>query len=60
MSIFVNRYDIIARFNGGANAGHTLVVEGKKHAFHLLPCMHQYIFVHIYIMYVAHPSGGLQ
>jgi adenylosuccinate synthase len=26
------------RFNGGANAGHTLVVDGHKYAFHLLPC----------------------
>ncbi|KAH9256851.1 adenylosuccinate synthase [Batrachochytrium salamandrivorans] len=31
-------FDIVARFNGGNNAGHTLVVNGKKHAFHLLPC----------------------
>jgi adenylosuccinate synthase len=31
-------FDIVARFNGGNNAGHTLVVEGKKYAFHLLPC----------------------
>lgn len=30
--------DIVARFNGGANAGHTLVVNNKKFAFHLLPC----------------------
>lgn len=29
---------ICARFNGGANAGHTLVVDGHKYAFHLLPC----------------------
>ena len=31
-------YDIIARFNGGNNAGHTLVINGKRYAFHLLPC----------------------
>lgn len=31
-------HDIVARFNGGANAGHTVVVQGKKFAFHLLPC----------------------
>jgi adenylosuccinate synthase len=31
-------YDLVARFNGGANAGHTVVVNGKKYAFHLLPC----------------------
>ena len=30
--------DIVARFNGGANAGHTLEVDGTKYAFHLLPC----------------------
>jgi adenylosuccinate synthase len=34
----VYRYELIGRFNGGANAGHTLVVGGKKFAFHLLPC----------------------
>jgi len=31
------KYDICARFNGGANAGHTIVVNGKKYALHLLP-----------------------
>ena len=29
---------VCARFNGGSNAGHTLVIDGKKYAFHLLPC----------------------
>jgi len=24
------RYDIVARFQGGANAGHTLVIDGVK------------------------------
>lgn len=28
----------MARFNGGANAGHTLKVHGKKYAMHLIPC----------------------
>ena len=27
----------IVRYQGGANAGHTVVVEGKKHVFHLIP-----------------------
>ncbi|MAE70970.1 MAG: adenylosuccinate synthase [Gemmatimonadetes bacterium] len=31
------RADIIARFQGGANAGHTVVVEGRKFVFHLVP-----------------------
>ncbi len=29
--------DYIVRFQGGNNAGHTLVVEGKKFIFHLIP-----------------------
>ena len=29
--------DFIVRFQGGNNAGHTLVVNGKKHIFHLIP-----------------------
>lgn len=36
--ILAGKYDIVARFNGGANAGHTIVVDQKKYAFHLLPC----------------------
>ncbi len=29
--------DFAVRFNGGNNAGHTIVVNGKKYAFHLIP-----------------------
>ena len=36
--VLAKNYDIVARFNGGDNAGHTVVVEGKKFAFHLVPC----------------------
>jgi len=38
VDLLAGRADVVARFNGGANAGHTLVVDGKKYAFHLLPC----------------------
>lgn len=31
------QFDIVARAAGGANAGHTIVVDGIKYAFHLLP-----------------------
>ena len=31
------KYDICARVAGGSNAGHTIIVEGKKYAFHLVP-----------------------
>lgn len=30
-------YDIVARFNGGANAGHTIVKNGQKVALHQVP-----------------------
>ena len=30
-------YDVIARFQGGANAGHTLKIEGKTYVLHLIP-----------------------
>ena len=29
--------DIIVRYQGGANAGHTLHINGKKHILHLIP-----------------------
>jgi len=31
------QFDLCIRFNGGSNAGHTIVAEGHKYAFHLLP-----------------------
>jgi len=30
-------YDIIARFQGGPNAGHTLEFDGRKHVLHSIP-----------------------
>lgn len=29
--------DIVVRYQGGANAGHTVNVDGKKYVFHLIP-----------------------
>ena len=34
---FAPRYDMIARFQGGPNAGHTLYVNGKKIVLHQIP-----------------------
>ena len=31
------RTDVVVKFNGGNNAGHTVVIEGEKYALHLLP-----------------------
>jgi len=38
VDILAGDADLVCRFNGGANAGHTLVVGNFKFAFHLLPC----------------------
>lgn len=38
VDILAEEHDIVARFNGGSNAGHTLKVGNFKFAFHLLPC----------------------
>ncbi len=32
-----NEFDIVCRSSGGANAGHTIVVDGQKFIFHILP-----------------------
>ena len=34
---FAKGYEVIARFQGGPNAGHTLYVEGKKIVLHQIP-----------------------
>ena len=35
--VLTPEYDIIARFQGGPNAGHTLEFEGIKHVLHTIP-----------------------
>ncbi|HTE07719.1 MAG TPA: adenylosuccinate synthase [Flavitalea sp.] len=34
---FAPQYDVVARFQGGPNAGHTLYVQGKKIVLHQIP-----------------------
>ena len=31
------KYDVVARFQGGPNAGHTLQFDGEKHVLHQIP-----------------------
>ena len=38
VDVLAEKYQVCARYNGGANAGHTVVAHGIKFAFHLLPC----------------------
>ena len=37
VDLLAPRYDIVARFQGGPNAGHTLNVNGKQFVFHTIP-----------------------
>jgi len=37
VDFLAEKYDIIARFQGGPNAGHTLILDGKKYVLHTVP-----------------------
>ena len=37
VDVLTSKYDIIARFQGGPNAGHTLEFDGQKHVLHTIP-----------------------
>jgi len=37
VDLLTAKADLIVRFQGGNNAGHTLVVEGRKFIFHIIP-----------------------
>lgn len=37
VDVLSEKYDVVARFQGGANAGHTLEINGKKHILHIIP-----------------------
>ena len=37
VDVLTHSYDIIARFQGGPNAGHTLEFDNNKHVLHTIP-----------------------
>lgn len=37
VDVLASQSDVVARYQGGPNAGHTVVINGKKSVFHLLP-----------------------
>ena len=37
VDVLTQNYDIIARFQGGPNAGHTLKFDGVSHVLHTIP-----------------------
>jgi len=37
VDLFTDHFDIITRYQGGHNAGHTVIIEGRKYILHLIP-----------------------
>lgn len=37
IDLLTGDFDIIVRYQGGGNAGHTVIIDGKKFVFHLIP-----------------------
>jgi adenylosuccinate synthase len=37
VDFYADRFDAVVRYNGGSNAGHTIVIAGRTFVFHLLP-----------------------
>ncbi len=37
VDLLTERFDIVARYQGGHNAGHTVMTQGKKYVLHLIP-----------------------
>ena len=37
IDVLTEDFDVIVRYQGGANAGHTVIVDGKKFVMHLIP-----------------------
>ena len=38
VDVLSQRFDIVARYAGGHNAGHTVIIEGKRFVLQLIPC----------------------
>jgi len=37
IDVLTSQADVIVRYQGGSNAGHTVIVDGKKYVLHLIP-----------------------
>jgi adenylosuccinate synthase len=37
VDFLADKYDLVCRFQGGPNAGHTLIIDGKKTVLHTIP-----------------------
>ena len=38
VDVLSERFDVVARYAGGHNAGHTVIIKGKKFVLQLIPC----------------------
>ncbi len=38
VDVLSEKFNIVARYAGGHNAGHTVIIQGKKFVLHLIPC----------------------
>jgi adenylosuccinate synthase len=38
VDVLSNNFDVVARYAGGHNAGHTVIINGKKFVLQLIPC----------------------
>ncbi len=38
VDVLSERFTVVARYAGGHNAGHTVIIDGKKFVLHLIPC----------------------
>jgi adenylosuccinate synthase len=38
VDVLSEQFNVVARYAGGHNAGHTVIIEGKKYVLHLIPC----------------------
>ena len=47
VDILAPQFGLVARFAGGNNAGHTVVIEGISYDFHLLPRYHPFLCVSV-------------
>ena len=37
VDLLTKNFDVVARYQGGHNAGHTVIIDGKKYVLHLIP-----------------------
>ena len=38
VDVLSERFNVVARYSGGHNAGHTVTIQGKKFILQLIPC----------------------